>query len=73
MTINLYATDVVDHAHGLITFKLLSTSLAFSELHRQLTLAPILVLPNYSKPFLVNTDASDAGIRAVLCQVHTDG
>ena len=46
---------------------------AFSELRCRLTSAPILAFPDYSKPFLLDTDASDTGIGAVLSQVHTDG
>ena len=34
---------------------------------------PILCYPNYSKPFLLDTDASDSGIGAVLSQLDDDG
>jgi hypothetical protein len=50
-----------------------SCQLAFDELRRRLTSAPILAFPDYSKPFLLDTDASDMGIGAVLSQVHSDG
>ena len=46
---------------------------AFSKLKEFLTSAPILALPDWSKPFIVDTDASDFGIGAVLSQCQEDG
>ena len=46
---------------------------AFLDLRRKLVSAPILAFPNFSKPFLLDTDASDNGIGAVLSQVQEDG
>ena len=43
---------------------------AFSILKRLLVAEPILRLPDMTKPFLLRTDASDAGIGAVLLQRH---
>ena len=43
---------------------------AFEKLKSQLVSAPILTLPNWSKPFILDTDASDNGIGAVLSQMH---
>ncbi|CAI5771464.1 Hypothetical predicted protein [Podarcis lilfordi] len=41
---------------------------AFDALKSALTSNPVLVAPDYDREFTVFTDASNAGIRAVLCQ-----
>lgn len=46
---------------------------AFQELKNALTSAPILSHPNFQKPFILQTDASGAGIGAVLSQIDDDG
>ena len=46
---------------------------AFNTLKQKLTSAPVLALPNWSKSFLLDTDASETGISAVLSQVQDDG
>ena len=46
---------------------------AFYELKRRLTSAPILVFPDFSRPFILDTDASATGLGAVLSQVDDDG
>ena len=46
---------------------------AFEELRRRLITAPVLAYPNYSKPFILDTDASNIGIGAVLSQLGEDG
>ena len=43
---------------------------AFTSLKKRLTQAPILAYPDYSKPFIVDTDASQVAMGAVLSQVH---
>ena len=43
---------------------------AFRELKQRLTSAPILAFPDFSQPFILDTDASQTGIGAVLSQVQ---
>ena len=46
---------------------------AFEELRQQLVSPPILAFPDYQKPFILDTDASNLGIGAVLSQEQDDG
>ena len=46
---------------------------AFNTLKTQLTKEPILRLPDLAKSFILQADASDNGIGAVLLQQHDDG
>ena len=46
---------------------------AFQHLKKQLCSAPVLHSPDFDKPFLLQTDASDRGIVAVLSQEDADG
>jgi hypothetical protein len=45
-----------------------SASEAFQNLKRAVTQTPVLALPNFSQPFLIECDASEIGIGAVLMQ-----
>ena len=42
-------------------------------MREQLTTPPVLVFPDFSREFLLDTDASDQGIGAVLSQIQSDG
>ena len=42
---------------------------AFAKLKNKLTSAPVLAFPRFSQPFRLKTDASDAGLGAVLLQL----
>ena len=46
---------------------------AFEHLKANCLQAPILAFPDFNKPFLVETDASGQGLRAVLSQKQADG
>jgi transposase InsO family protein len=46
---------------------------AFNKLKEKLTSAPVLLIPDQTKPFTVTTDASDTAIGAVLSQDHGKG
>ena len=46
---------------------------AFKALVHRLTQLPVLCYPDFSKPFIVRTDASKQGLGAVLCQEQESG
>ena len=46
--------------------------LAFTSLKKLLTSAPVLSFPHFEKPFILETDASGAGLGAVLAQKQDD-
>lgn len=47
--------------------------LAFQTLKDKLTSAPVLINPNYNRPFFIRCDASTQGIGSVLYQKSNDG
>jgi RNase H-like domain found in reverse transcriptase len=46
---------------------------AFDAMKTSFTTAPVLKLPDPTKPYVMKTDASTSGIGAVLEQEHDDG
>ena len=46
---------------------------SFDTLRRCLCTAPVLAYPNFGRPFILDTDASDVGIGGVLSQLDEDG
>ena len=46
---------------------------AFEELRRRLVSSPILAFPDFTRPFILDTDASDYGVGGVLSQIQDDG
>ena len=46
---------------------------AFQQLKRALTVAPVLVTPDWSKPFILQTDASAYGLGYMLSQLDSQG
>ena len=46
---------------------------SFDQLRRCLCLAPVLAYPEFEKPFILDTDASDTGIGGVFSQLDGDG
>ena len=47
--------------------------MAFEELRHRLCSAPILAFPDFLRQFILDTDARDVGIRAVLSQIDEEG
>ena len=47
--------------------------MAFQKIKDVLMSATVLAFPNYDLPFIIDTDASEEGIGAVISQVQEDG
>ena len=45
----------------------------FEDLKRLLTSSPVLAFPDFTRGFILETDASDTGLGAVLAQEQIDG
>ena len=61
-------------AHNLPSFEWTASHLdSFKKLKDALTSAPVLAYPDYSKPFILETDASLKGLGAVLTQEDDKG
>jgi hypothetical protein len=54
--------------YGLISRQLDQTQTAFNQLKQALIHAPVLGIPDFTKPFILKTDASEVGFGAVLLQ-----
>src|SRR5215469_10874723 len=46
---------------------------ALDTLKQELLQAPLLQFPNYQKPFIISTDASNVGIAGVIAELDADG
>ncbi|KAJ8360470.1 hypothetical protein SKAU_G00169950 [Synaphobranchus kaupii] len=74
--------EALDHISGSSWFSSLDLrsgywqegqSMAFDQLRAALTEAPVLAYPDAQRPFIVDTDASNTGVGAVLSQEDEDG
>ncbi|KAJ8333827.1 hypothetical protein SKAU_G00411460 [Synaphobranchus kaupii] len=74
--------EALDHISGSSWFSSLDLrsgywqegqSMAFDQLRAALTEAPVLAYPDAQRPFIVDTDASNIGVGAVLSQEDEDG
>ncbi|KAJ8359452.1 hypothetical protein SKAU_G00159770 [Synaphobranchus kaupii] len=74
--------EALDHISGSSWFSSLDLrsgywqegqSMAFDQLRVALTEAPVLAYPDAQRPFIVDTDASNTGLGAVLSQEDEDG
>ena len=64
--------QVKGQPHTLITWGTLKIA-AFDQVRVCLTSEPVLAFPDFSKPFVIFTDASDYGFRAILSQLNENG
>ena len=45
----------------------------FETLKASLQQAPVLIHPDHTKPYMLDNDAADVGVRATLSQLDTEG
>jgi hypothetical protein len=64
-------TDLLKDGREIVWSK--AEQVAFDRLKRAMSTAPVLKLPDHSKPWLLFTDASGYGIGGALCQDHGQG
>ena len=50
-----------------------SVKTAFDDFRKRLTSAPVLAYPDFKRQFILDTDASDSGIGAVLFHIDSSG
>jgi len=51
---------------------MLARQKAFKTIKAKLTMTPVIAYPNFNKPFILYTDVSDGGVRAILYQKGDD-
>lgn len=81
---NFYRRFIVDYSHVAVPLTNLTqkgqrfqwtpaADAAFTDLRSQFLKAPVLIHPNFEKPFVVETDASDKATGGILSQRGDDG
>ncbi len=71
--VKLISWELISRTVDFVRVDLMGVDLVGVELRRQLTTTPVLAYPDFTREFIVDTDASDTGIGAVLSQVDDEG